>query len=163
MNKYRKYKDLYSIKRLINIYVKKHKTRLFIAIICMLVISASTAFQVQMLQPLLDKAFGNDNISYLIIISSLLLFTGILRAFGMYINSIFMQKINLFVLRDIQLDIYKSLIKSDISYLEKNGTSKHMTRFTTDLSNIGGLINDFFVTFVKEFNYYIYVMRYYVL
>lgn len=150
MNKYRKYKDSYSVKRLINIYVKKHKTRLFIAIICILVISASTAFQVKILQPLIDKALGSNNISYLVIISLLLLFTGVLRAFGMYINSIFMQKINFFVLRDIQLDIYKSLIKSDISYLEKNGTSRHMTRFTTDLANIGELINNFFVTFVKE-------------
>ena len=150
MNKYRKYKDSYSIKRLINIYVKKYKTRLFIAIICVLVVSASTAFQIRILQPLIDKALGNSNISYLVIISLLLLFTGFLRAFGIYISSIFMQKINFFVLRDIQFDIYKSLIKSDISYLEKNGISKHMTRFTTDLANISTLINDFFVTSVKE-------------
>ena len=69
-----------------------------------------------------------------------------------------MQKINFFVLRDIQLDIYKSLIKSDISYLEKNGTSKHMTRFTTDLANINTLINDFFVTSVKDLSTTIFML-----
>ena len=149
MNKYHKYKNSYIIKRLINVYVKKHTVRILIAVICMLVISASTAFQVQMVEPLLDKAFKFDNLSYLITISLLLLLTGVFRAVGMYINTIFMQRTNIFVLRDIQCDIYKSLIKSDISYLEKNGTSKHMTRFTTDLGNVGGL-SDFFVVSVKE-------------
>ena len=146
----KQYKDLYLIKRLVNVYVKKYYFRIFIAIAFTIIIAMCNALQVQMISPLLDKGFVSDDYSYLMIIATVLFIIGIIRGVGIYIQQVFMQKATLMINKDIQIDIYDSLVRSDVEYLEYDGTSQHMTRFSADTSNIGGLISDFFVHSIKE-------------
>ena len=140
----------YLLKRLLNVYVKQHYFRLFIAIICMFLMAGSNALQVQLVEPLLNDVFNDKSFDYLVIITIGLFGLGVLRGLSIYVQNIFVQRTNIFISKDIQNDIYKSIVKSDVYYLENEGTSKHMTRFTVDLGNVGGLIEGFLFFGVRE-------------
>ena len=45
------------LKRLIRKYVKKHYFKLFLALFCMVIVSASTAIHAWIMQPVLDEIF----------------------------------------------------------------------------------------------------------
>ena len=47
------------LKRLFNTYVKKHYLKIFISIICMVVVAAATATNAWLMQPVLDDIFIN--------------------------------------------------------------------------------------------------------
>ena len=47
--------------RIFNNYIKKHSQKIFISIICMIIVSATTAINAWMMQPVLDDIFINKD------------------------------------------------------------------------------------------------------
>ena len=52
------------LKRLINSYLKKHYIKIFISIICRVVVAAATATNAWLMQPVLDDIFINKNVHH---------------------------------------------------------------------------------------------------
>ena len=56
------------LKRLFNSYVKKHYIKIFISMVCMVIVAGATATNAWLMQPVLDDIFINKNKDYIIII-----------------------------------------------------------------------------------------------
>ena len=56
------------LKRLFSFYIKKHYSKLFFAIFCMVLVSAATAINAWLMQPVLDDIFIKKNEALIFII-----------------------------------------------------------------------------------------------
>lgn len=135
------------ISRLWSDYISKYKVKVFIAIFCMIITSAGLAIQVQMLEPIFNSLQAGAEIQFFVNIGIIYCGLGIIKGISNYIQAILVGKIGLFVLKDLQVDMFESLIKQDISYLEQGGASKHLSRFTHDV----GILRQFSLTFIINF------------
>lgn len=113
----------------------------------MIVTSAGLAVQVQLLEPVFNSLHPGVELQFFIYIGIIYCILGIIKGISNYIQSILVGKIGLFVLKDLQVDMFESLIKQDISYLEHGGSSKHLSRFTHDV----GILRQFSLTFIINF------------
>ena len=51
--------------RIFNNYIRKHSQKIFIAVICMIIVSATTAINAWMMQPVLDDIFINNVVNFI--------------------------------------------------------------------------------------------------
>ena len=145
-----KYTKKYIIKRFLSNYVLLYKKRLIVAIICMLLVALSLAAQVQLVEPTINDALGGKGMTYVYMIGAVFLIIGIVKGVASYVQNVFMQHIVLSVERHLKKDMYRALMRADISYLEGEGTAVHLARFSSDLSNLTNLIKSFFLGIIKE-------------
>ena len=108
--------------RIFDNYIKKHSQKLFFSIICMVIVSATTAINAWMMQPVLDDIFINKDESLLIIIPLVILFIAVIKGLSSYIQSILMSFIGYKIVANLQSDMFESLIKCDISYFSKTNS-----------------------------------------
>ena len=67
------------LKRLFLNYVRKHKVKLFISIMCMILVAAATALNAWMMQPVLDEIFINKNQNLIILIPLAVILIAIIK------------------------------------------------------------------------------------
>ena len=118
------------LKRLVINYVLKHKIKLIIALICMIIVSASTAIHAWMMQPVLDDIFLNKNSKMLFLLPIAILVIAIIKGLASYFQSIFMNYIGFKIVADVQSEMFLSLIKCDLSYFNENNSDQQQ-RFIT--------------------------------
>ena len=144
------YTKKYILKRFLKEYVFLYKTRLIISTICMIVVAVSLAAQVQLVEPTINGALGGNGMIYVYMIAGAFLIIAVVKGLASYVQNVFMQHILLSVERHLKKDMYRALMRADISYLEGQGTAKHLARFSSDLGNLTNLIKSFFLGIIKE-------------
>ena len=138
------------VKRIWNEYLSNYKTTLAIGIFAMLVVAASTTAQARLIQPAFDYILeGRDpNIIWLVVAGFIL--SCILKGIFNYLQTIAMMKIGYQIIADLQGEMFKSLINSDIQSLDEAGTSKQISRFTSDVHFLRDTVSKIFVSVGRE-------------
>lgn len=144
------YSTQYLLKRFYKTYLPPYIPRLAVAIICMVIGAIATALQVQAIEPMINKVLNGDNVYIVYVVAGGLFVIGVIKSLTVYIERVFMCRTVLAVTKDLQMEIYKKLMGVDTEYLESEGTARQLSRFSTDIGNIGGLINSLLTGVVKE-------------
>ena len=119
-------------------YVLPYLILLIPAFICMIILAATNGAMAFSVQPILDDIFiGGD--SYLLAVVPLMIF-GIfaLRGGTYFVQSYFMQYVQLKVIRTLQVELYKHMLTLDMSYYSDNSTGGFISRITYDTGLLGG-------------------------
>ncbi len=72
------------LKRLFDSYVKKHYIKIFISIVCMVLVAATTATNAWLMQPVLDDIFIKKNKDLIIIIPVAILTIALIKGVASY-------------------------------------------------------------------------------
>ena len=72
------------LKRLFSTYVKKHYIKIFISIVCMVLVAAATATNAWLMQPVLDDIFIKKNKDLIIIIPAAILTIAFIKGVASY-------------------------------------------------------------------------------
>ena len=137
--------------RIFDNYIKKHSKKLFISIICMLIVSATTATNAWMMQPVLDDIFINKDESLLVIIPLAIFFIAIIKGVSSYIQSVLMSFIGYKIVADLQDDMFESLIKCDISFFSKTNSGTLISRFLADVGALSRGVHNVIINIIKDF------------
>ena len=140
----------YLLKRLVNNYIKKHFFKLFFALICMIVVSATTAIQAWMMQPVLDDIFLNKNAKMLIIIPFAIVLIAIIKGMSSYLQSILMNFIGFRIVADVQSEMFSALIRCDLSYFNETNTGTLVSRFLADVGSLTRGVHTVITNIVKD-------------
>ena len=137
--------------RIFQNYIRKHNKKLFISFFCMIIVSATTAINAWMMQPVLDDIFIKKDERLILIIPLVILLIAILKGFSSYFQSILMSFIGYKIVADLQNDMFRTLLKCDISYFSKTNSGTLISRFLADVGALSRGVHNVVINIIKDF------------
>ena len=136
--------------RLIGEYVRPHMKKLALAVLCMIVVAAMTATNAWLMQPLLDKIFLEKNRDMLIAIPLIVIAVALISAAANYGQTVLMRFVGQRVIADMQIDLFRHLVGSDLTLYHDQGSGRLISRFTNDIMMMRAAVSNVLTGTVKE-------------
>ena len=138
------------LKRLFNSYIKKHYIKIFISIICMVIVAAATATNAWLMQPVLDDIFINKNKDYIIIIPVVILLIAFVKGIASYFQSVLMSFVGYKIVADLQRHMLTTLLKCDLSFFNTTNSGTLVSRFLADVGALSRGVHNVIINIVKD-------------
>ena len=136
--------------KIITSYIAQHKKSLIVVLIALLSVATATLSVGYVFRRLIDNGLGQNqaeeihNSIYLIIILICVF------AFGSFLRSYFINVIALKVVSQLKADTYRNLLRNDIVTFEDLKIGDIISRLSTDIETIGGMIINFLSFFIRN-------------
>ncbi len=140
----------YLVKRLMREYLAPHKGRLFMAIICMILVAVCTALTAKMIQPILDELLINRNEALFFIVPAIVVLIFFIKGVAGYFQNYLMEYIGQRMIADLQTDLYKHVIHHDLAVLQKQTVSGLTSRFIYDLHQLKKALSNTITGVLKD-------------
>jgi subfamily B ATP-binding cassette protein MsbA len=127
-------------KRLFDL-IKDNRMRLFLAMMCMLVMAAATSATAFLVKPVLDDIFFNKNIQMLTLIPVAVIVIYLLRGFGMYGQEYLMSYVGQGIIRRLRNMLYDHIQDLPLSFFHAEKTGVLMSRITNDVNIIKSMVS----------------------
>ena len=138
------------LKRLFDSYVKKHYIKIFISIVCMVLVAATTATNAWLMQPVLDDIFIKKNKDLIIIIPVAILTIALIKGVASYFQSVLMSFVGYQIVADLQRHMLINLLKCDLSYFNKTNSGTLVSRFLADVGALSRGVHNVIINIVKD-------------
>ena len=133
------------IKRLYKDYTKKHLNKIFLAVVCSILVALSTSATAWLLDPAIEKIFINKDQSLIIIIPLLIILAFSTKGISLYFAKVLMIKTAEEVKKNIQIDMLSSFIKADTETIEDKHSGKYISNLNFDVNQITGMPSNSFL------------------
>ncbi len=130
--------------------IKKNKFRLFLAMLCMLVIAGTTSTVAFLVKPVLDDIFVNKNTGMLKLIPIVVIFIYFLKDTATYGQAYFMNYVGQKIIRELRNILYDHIQDLSISFFHKEKTGALMSRVTNDVAIIKSMVSSSVTTVLKD-------------
>jgi subfamily B ATP-binding cassette protein MsbA len=137
-------------KRLLKTYVWRYKLVLGIAGVAMLLVAGSTAANAYLLQPVLDGIFVREDKTWLTILPILIVVLTFCNALGDYGQSLALKYVGQRVVADMQVDLFRHLLHSDISLFHDQSSGRLISRLTNDITLMRQSVSQVITGIIKE-------------
>jgi subfamily B ATP-binding cassette protein MsbA len=124
----------YLIHRLFCNHIRPYLGRLLMAVTCMLTVAATTAAIAMIMQPVIDDIFLNKHGDKLVMISLSIAGLFFLKGVATYGQNFLIQCLGQRVITNMQVQLYKHLLESDLSQITGESSGKTISRFTNDIN-----------------------------
>ncbi|MGA7144300.1 MAG: ABC transporter ATP-binding protein, partial [Desulfobacterales bacterium] len=115
--------------------------KLFLAMLCMLVIAAASSATAFLVKPVLDDIFFNKNLTMLKIIPVAVVVIYLLRGLGMYGQDYLMNYVGESIIQHLRNDLYDRIQDLPISFFHREKTGVLMSRITNDVNIIKTMVS----------------------
>ena len=121
--------------------IKENKLKLFLAMLCMLVIAVASSATAFLVKPVLDDIFFNKNTTMLKLIPVAVVVIYFLRGLGMYGQDYLMNYVGESIIMDLRNDLYDRIQGLPIAFFHKEKTGVLMSRITNDVNIIKTMVS----------------------
>ena len=142
--------NVYILKRLYREYTKKYINKIIISIIFTIILAASTSSVAYLLDPAIKNLFIEKNQSLVIIIPGLIILAFAIKGSSLYLAKIIMIGVSQEVQKDLQSDLFNSLIKADTQLINSKHTGKFIANLTNDVSMVVNLVSTAILNLFKD-------------
>jgi subfamily B ATP-binding cassette protein MsbA len=136
-------------KRLLKL-AKPHAFKFSIAMICMLVIGATTSALAFLVKPTLDEIFLKQNAKMLQWIPLAVVGIYLIKGACSYAQTIMMNFIGQRIVADLRAELYRKIQTQSLSFFTKNPTGILMSRITNDVGYIQGAVSEAVTALLKD-------------
>ena len=126
------------LKRLYRDYTKKYVNKILLSVFFTVLLAGSTSAVAYLLDPAIEKLFIQQEKSLIYLIPTLIVIAFAIKGASLYTAKVIMIGVSEEVKKDIQIDMFDSLIKADTQIID----NKHSGKFVTNLSNDVGMITN---------------------
>lgn len=134
-------KKTYIIKRLFNTYAKKHIKFIILAGFLSILVAASTATIAWLLDPAIKKIFIDKDKTFLFLIPIAIIIAFASKGISLYLARRTMIKVSAEVTKDIQVDVFKSIINLDTQSLDNKNSGKFISHLNFDVTLLTNLVS----------------------
>ena len=132
------------LKRLYKEYTKKYLKKILVSVFFTILLAGSTSSVAYLLDPAIKQLFIEQKKHLILVIPGLIILAFVIKAASLYIAKVIMIGVSVDVTRDIQVDMFNSLINADTKLFDK----KHTGEFISNLSNDVGIITNLVSTVI---------------
>ena len=138
------------IKRLYKDYTQKYIKTILVSFIFSLLLAGSTSSVAYLLDPAIKKLFIEQDQSLAIIIPCLIVLAFAIKGASLYLARVLMIGVSEEVKKDIQNDIFASLIKADTDVIDNKHSGKFIANLTNDVNQITNLLSTVVLNLFKD-------------
>lgn len=136
MKETNKYYTFRTIGRIWKSYAKGSTKLLLIALSCNAIVALTTPALPELIRRVIDDIFVNADRSMLTILPLVALSIMLIRAIGTYGANVAINYIGQGIVGSLQKDLYKSILNSDLSYINSIHSARFISSFTADSSKL---------------------------
>jgi len=127
-----------------------YKSKMILAVFCMITAALSTGFHAWLVKPALDNVLVNSDSFYLYFIPIAILLTGLVKGFASYLQVISLNFMTHRIIEKLRNEVFKNLINLDYGFFVKTKTGSLITRITTDTYYLSGAMASTYTALVKD-------------
>ena len=125
--------DTQILKRLYKDYTKKYLKNIITSVFFTILLAGSTSAVAYLLDPAIKQLFIEQKDSYIYLIPAAIIAAFTIKGGSLYIAKVIMIKVSEEVKKDIQTDMFASLIKADTKVVDNKHSGKFVTNLTFDV------------------------------
>ncbi len=138
------------LKRLYLSYTKKYLKRILLSVFFTVLLAASTSSVAYLLDPAIKSLFIEQKKSLIYVIPGLIVLAFAIKGASLYLAKIIMINVSENVRRDIQVDMFASLINADTKLVDNKHSGKFVTNLTNDVAMITNLVSTVILNLFKD-------------
>ena len=136
-------------KRLLKL-AKPHTAKFSLALLCMLVVGATTSALAFLVKPTLDEIFLKKNSTALQWIPLAVVGIYLTKGACSYAQTILMNFIGQRIVADLRAELYRKIQTQSLAFFTKNPTGTLMSRITNDVGFIQGAVSEAVTSLLKD-------------
>ncbi|OAN48014.1 ABC transporter permease [Paramagnetospirillum marisnigri] len=130
------------VRRLIKEGMRPYLGKVVMAVVCMVVGAAANAGYALLMDPVVNKIFTERQSDFLWPLGLAVLATFALKSIANYGEAVFLSKVGLRVIADMQSRLFAHLMRLDVAYFHANSTGRILSRLTNDISSMRFAVSD---------------------
>ena len=142
--------DFKILKRLYKDYTKKYIKKILLSVFFTLLLATSTSSVAYLLDPAIKELFIKQSTTMLYIIPLAIVFAFAIKGVSLYIAKVIMIGVAEEVRKDMQIDMFNSLIFADTKLIDKKHSGKFITNITNDIGMITNLVSTAILNLFKD-------------
>ena len=137
-------------KRLYRDYTKKYIPKIFLSVFFSLLLAASTSAIAYLLDPAINELFIKQSSTLIFTIPLLIIAAFAIKGISLYLAKVIMIGVAEEVKKEIQTDMFASLIKADTKLIDEKHSGKFITNLINDVNWITSLLSTAILNFFKD-------------
>jgi len=142
--------DIQILKRLFNDYTKKYFKKILVSVLFSFILAGSTSAVAYLLDPAIKHLFINKKQSLMLIIPFFIILAFAIKGLSLYIAKVIMIGVSEEVRKDIQTDMFGSLILADTQLVDSKHSGKFIANLTNDVNMITALVSTGILNLFKD-------------
>ena len=138
------------LKRLYNDYTKKYLKKITLALFFTLLLAGSTSSVAYLLDPAIKELFIKQNDSMIYIIPALIVIAFAVKGASLYIAKVIMIGVSEEVRKNVQIDMFNTLIIADTKLIDSKHSGKFIANVTNDVNMITSLVSTVILNLFKD-------------
>ncbi len=138
------------LKRLYKDYTKKYLRNILISVFFTILLAGSTSAVAYLLDPAIKQLFIEQKESLMLVIPGLIVLAFAIKGSSLYLAKVIMINVSEEVRKDIQIDMFSSLIKADTKIIDNKHSGKFITNLTNDVNMITNLVSTVILNLFKD-------------
>ena len=143
-------KSINILKRLYKDYTKRYIKKILISVFFTVLLAGSTSSIAYLLDPAIKQLFIEQNQKLIYLIPGLIVLAFAIKGSSLYIAKVIMISVAEDVRRDMQIDMFSSLIKADTKLIDNKHSGKFITNLTNDVDMITNLVSTAILNLFKD-------------
>ena len=130
------------VRRLLKEGMRPYLGKVVLAVLCMVVGAAANAGYALLMDPVVNKIFTERQPDFLLPLGLAVLGTFALKSACNYGEAVFLSKVGLRVIADMQARLFAHLMRLDVAFFHANSTGRILSRLTNDISQMRFAVSD---------------------
>ena len=139
-----------NLKRLFNFYVKKHLTKLIIALILSFAVAGGTASIAWLLDPAVKKIFFDQNKTMMLLIPAAIITAFTVKGLALYFARSLTITVGHRICNTLRVEMASSILTSDTHTVESKHSGKYISHFLYDVNLIFNLVSSGILNLMKD-------------
>lgn len=131
-------------------YIKDNRFRLYAAMACMLLTSATTAALAYLVKPVIDKVFVSGDTTMLRMVPLAVIAVSLLRGVGMYGQEVFLIRVAQGIIKEFRDKLYARITVLPLAFFHEKKTGVLMSRITNDVNLIKTVVSHAITYLVRD-------------
>src|SRR5210317_866198 len=136
--------------RLFKNYTKKYLKNILASVFFTLLLAGSTSSVAYLLDPAIKQLFVNKDQKFLYLIPFLIVLAFAVKGISLYLAKVIMIGVSEEVRKDIQTDMFSSLIVADTKLVDNKHSGKFVANLTNDVNTITNLVSTAILNLFKD-------------
>ena len=136
--------------RVFNNYVKKHFSKIILALILSFGVAGGTAAIAWLLDPAVKKIFIEQDTTMFLLIPGAIVLAFTIKGLSLYLARTILIKLANEVVRTLQVELSNCVLKSDIHTIESKHSGKYISHFLYDISMISQMVGNGILNLMKD-------------
>ena len=138
------------LNRLYKSYTRKYLKKILISVFFTVLLAASTSSVAYLLDPAIKQLFIEQEKSLIYVIPGFIVLAFGIKGASLYLAKIIMISVSEDVRKDIQVDMFSSLINADTKLIDTKHSGKFVTNLTNDVAMITNLVSTVILNLFKD-------------